>query len=52
MDCSPPGSSVHGMAVSASEDLLDQGLKLTSLSPALAGEFFTTSTAWEVQLYL
>ena len=52
LGCSPPGSSVHGIsqarilewvAISFSRDLLDPGIKPTSLvSPALAGEFFTT----------
>ena len=55
MDCSPPGSSVHGIlqarilewvAISSSrEDLPDREIKPTSLvSPALAEGFFTTST--------
>ena len=53
MDCSPPGSSVHGIlqartleqvAMPASGDLLKPGIELESLmSPALAGGFFTTS---------
>ena len=52
MDCSPPGSSVHGIsqerilvwiAISSSRDLPDPGSKPTSLvSPELAGGFFTT----------
>ena len=34
------------------EDLLNPGIKPASLmSPALAGEFFTTSTTWEAPLY-
>ena len=54
MDCSPPGSSVHGIlqarilewvAFPTPGDLLDSGIKLMSLvSPALAGGFFTSST--------
>ena len=50
MDCSPPGSSVHGIsqartlervAVSSSRDLPNPGVEPASLvSPALAGEFF------------
>ena len=50
MDCSPPGSSVRGIlqakilewvAISFSKgDLPDQGIE--PVSPALAGEFFTT----------
>ena len=52
IDCSPPGSSVHGIlqarilqwvAFSPPGDLPDPGIKLVSLaSPALAGRFFTT----------
>ena len=57
MDCSPPGSSVHGVlqakmlewvAISSSRGFSqprNQTLSLTS--PAMAGEFFTTSTTWE-----
>ena len=49
MDCSPPGSSVHGLlqarilewvAFPSPGDLLDPGVK--SGSPVLAGGFFTT----------
>ena len=49
MDCSPPGSSVYGIsqaqilewvAIPFSEDLPDPGVE--SVSPALAGRFFTT----------
>ena len=58
MDCSSPGSSVHGDSPGKNtrvgchallqRNLLDPGIKLTSLmSSALAGEFFTTSTTWE-----
>ena len=56
MDCSPLGSSVHGIlqtrilewgAISFSGHLPDPGIKLVSLvSPSLAGRFFTTSTTW------
>ena len=56
VDCSPPGSSVHGIlqarilewgAISFSGHLPDPGIKLVSLvSPSLAGRFFTTSTTW------
>ena len=52
MDCSPPGSSVHGIpqarilewvAISYCRDFPNPGIKPTSLtSPALAGRFFTT----------
>ena len=51
MDCSPQGSSVHGisearilewLAYSTPGDLPDSGIKLASLvSPVLAGRFFT-----------
>ena len=61
MDCSPPGSSVHGIlqarilewvAVPSPGDLPDSGIKAVSLiSPALEGEFFTTSTTWEAHIY-
>ena len=57
MDCSLPGSSVHGIlqarilewvAISSSRDLPDPGVEPTSLMPpALAGRFFTTSATWE-----
>ena len=53
MDCSLPGSSVHGslqarilewVAISSQEDLPDSGIEPASLTfPALAGRFFTTS---------
>ena len=55
-----PGSSVHGIlqtrilewvAGPSSRDLPDPGIEPASLmSPALAGEFFTTSTTWEAPL--
>jgi len=54
MDCSPPGSSVHGIiqarilewiALPPPGDLSDPGIKPES--PSLAGGFFTTSTTWE-----
>ena len=58
VDCSPPGSSVHGIlqarilewvAVPSSRGSSDPGLELGSLiSPALAGGFFTTNNTWEV----
>ena len=57
MDCSPPGSSVHGIlqarilewiACPPPGDLPDPGIKPASfMSLALAGRFFTTSTTWE-----
>ena len=58
-DCSPPGSSVHGIlqarilegvAMPPPGDLPDPGIKPAFLkSPALADRFFTTSTTWEAQ---
>ena len=52
MDCSLPGSSVHGIilarvlewvAISSSRDLPDPGFKPVSpAAPVLAGGFFTT----------
>ena len=54
MDCNPPGSSVHGIfqsrtlegvARSSSRGFPNPGIERVSLlSPALAGRFFTTST--------
>ena len=58
MDCSPPGSSVHGifqeywsgLPFLTPGDLPDSGIKPASLaSPASAGGFFTTNTTWEAQ---
>ena len=57
IDCSPPGSSVHGIlqarvlewsAISPSPRIEPSSLK----SPALAGRFFTTSATWEATLYI
>ena len=55
MDCSPPGSSVHGIlqarilewaAISFSGGIfLTPGIEC--VSPAWADRFFTTSTTWE-----
>ena len=60
VDCSPPGSPVHGIlqvrilertACSPPGDLPNLGLEPVSvMSPALAGEFFTTSTTWEAHI--
>ena len=57
MDCSPPGSSVHGVlqvrilewaAMPSSRGSYDPGVEPASLtSPALTGEFFTTRAPWE-----
>ena len=57
MDCSPPGSSVHGILEAgilewvampfSRGDLPDPGIELVFLtSLALAGGFFTTSATW------
>ena len=50
MDCSPPGSSIHGtsnwsgLPYPSPGDLSEPEIKLTSpVSPALAGRFFTTA---------
>ena len=61
MDCSPPGSSVHGIlqarllewVTTPSPGVLpDPGIEPVSLTfPALAGGLFTTSATWEA-LYL
>ena len=58
MDCSPPGSSVHGilqarilewLPCSPPGDLLDPGIEPMSLmTPALVSGFFTTSATWDV----
>ena len=57
MDCSPPGSSVHGILQARilegfhalhQVNLPDPGIEPMSLgSPALAGGFFITSATWE-----
>ena len=59
MDCSPPGSSVHGIlqarilewiAMPSSRSLPNPEIESMSLtSPALAEEFFTTSATWQAQ---
>ena len=59
MDCSLPGSSVHGIfqarileevAISSPGDRPNPGVKPVSpVSPALAGGFFTTSATWEAE---
>ena len=55
VDHNPPGTSVHGdspgkntggVAMPSSRDPPDSGIKST-LSPALAGRFFTTGATWE-----
>ena len=46
MECSPPGSSVHGILQATPADLLESGIEPTCLaSPALAGRFFPTVPA-------
>ena len=60
MDYCPPGSSVHGILqarvlewVTNLQGFPNLGIKTVSLmSPALAGEFFTTSATWEAHVYL
>ena len=56
MDCSPPGSSVHGIlqtrilkwvAMLSSRGSSQPNDQMSLMSPALAGRFFTTSTTWE-----
>ena len=57
MDCSPPGSSAHGIlqarilkwvAMPSSRDLPNPGIEPTSLaSPSLADRFYATSATWE-----
>ena len=59
MDCSLPGSSIHGIfharilewiALPSSRDLPDPGIEPKSLmSAALTGGFLTTTTTWEAQ---
>ena len=58
MDCSFPGSSVHGDSPGKNSgrghplpgDLPAQGIEPVSLMfPVLAGRFFTTSATWEAQ---
>ena len=62
MNCSLPGSSVHGISQQeywsglpfpSPWDLPDPGIESPSLtSPALAGGFFTTSATWEAHIVL
>ena len=57
MDCSPPGSSVHGDSPGKNSGVgchflllglfLTYRSKLCLQSPALAGRFFSSSTTWE-----
>ena len=59
VDCSPPGSSVHGIlqartlewvAISSSGIFPTQGLNPCLISLALAGGFLATSALWEAHL--
>ena len=62
MDCSPPGSSVHGILQASilewvtmpssrgSSQPRDQ-TRVSLMSPALTGRFFATSTTWEAPIY-
>jgi len=62
INCSLPGSSVHGiiwqeywsgLPCSPPGDLLNPGIKPTSLTtPSLADEFFTSSAPWEAHIVL
>ena len=62
MDCSPPGSSVHGIsqarilqwvAISFSRDLPDSGIEpATPVSPVLAGGFFTAEPRGKPNHYM
>ena len=58
LDCSLPGSSVHGIlqarilewvaVIPSPGDLHNPGIEFVSvMSPALAGGFFTNSATWE-----
>ena len=61
LDSSPPGSSVHGIlqarilewvVMPSSRGSSQLGNRTcVSLSPALAGRFFTTSATWEAQVW-
>ena len=61
MDCSPPGSFVHGISqarilewvsISFSGDLPDPGIEpLSSVSPALAGRFLATLSPGNIQYF-
>ena len=59
MDCSPPGSSVHGILQDLSGlpcpppgYLPNPGMEpMFLMSPALADGFFTASATWEAHIY-
>ena len=48
MDCSPPGSSVHGILRARILKWVAVLEPMSLESPALAGRFFTTRTTWEI----
>ena len=58
-DCSPSGSSVHGISqtrilsgLPSPGDLSDPGIEPSSLMPlALAGRLFTVRTTWEALIF-
>ena len=52
MDCSPPGSSVHGILLARILEwvALSSSRGLSLIPPALAGRFFTTSSTWKALL--
>ena len=62
MDCSPPGSSVHGILQARTLEWVavpsswgsspPRDGTLVSYVPALAGGFFTTSATWEAPVLL
>ena len=62
MDCSPPGCSVHRILQARILERVampflqgifpTQGSNTRLMSPALAGEFFTTSATWEAHKYI
>ena len=62
MDCSPPGSSVHGILQARTREWVaylfsrassQPSIKSTSvMSLALSDTFFTISTTWETQVYV
>ena len=59
MDCSPPGSSVHGTLQARILEciampfslwfFLTQGSNMYLMSPGLVSVFFTTGNTWEAQ---
>ena len=52
MDCSPPGSSVHGILLARILEwvAMSSSRGLSLIPPALAGRFFTTSSTWKALL--